>query len=447
MWKDFPQDTEQEEDLEATIHPFFSFLFPNCEVIEESTVRGGLGVAALNSDVVVVGAGPVGSISGMQAAKLGAEVLICEEHAEAGIPSHCTGHVSREGLSRLNLRLPAKVVENQIRSAVFYSPSNYRFSVKFPLPVTCVINRELFDKHLCRMAVKAGASIVTETRAAAFLMKRRKVRGVAVEQDEKMARISSKVVIDCEGVSSMLLRGAGLPSPNRRMVIKGIQAEVDSAVGIDTETVEVFLDQSFAPGFFAWIVPRRDCTAKIGLGTENGNPVDQLRRFLKCNPIARERFKGSHLSHIRCHPLSLGGPISKTFHDGLLVVGDAASQVKPTTGGGIVMGLTSARIAGEIAAKAVHAGNHSADFLSEYEDRWKRQIGSNMSIMKHLRLTLNRFSGKHLDRLLAFCSRAKIDSDLKLIEDVDFQGTSLVRILRRPKIGVVLLSSLLMSFL
>lgn len=404
-------------------------------------------MAVPESDVIVVGAGPAGSISGMHAAKLGAEVTICEEHAEVGAPSHCTGHVSLEGLSRLNLRLPEKLLENRIRSAVFYSPSNYRFSVKFPLPVTCVINRELFDKHLCRMAVKAGARVVTETRATSFLMEGKRVTGVSVKRDEKSERLPSEVVVNCEGASSTLLRRAGLSSPNRRMVIKGVQADVDNVAGIDTETVEVFMSRSFAPGFFAWIVPRRDCTAKIGLGTDNGNPVDHLRHFMKRNPIARERFRRSRLTSVRCHPLSLGGPISKTFHDGLLVAGDAASQVKPTTGGGIVMGLTCARIAGEIAAKAISAGNCSASFLSGYEEQWKREIGFDMWIMKHLRLTLNRLSSVYLDRLLAFCSRAKIDNDLRLIGDVDLQGTSLIRLVGRPRIGAAMLFSLLMSFL
>jgi geranylgeranyl reductase family protein len=383
----------------------------------------------------------------MQAAKLGAKVTIFEEHGKVGVPSHCTGHVSLGGLARLDLRLPEKQLENRIRAAVFYSPSNNRFSVRFPLPVTCVINRELFDKHLSRMAEKAGAQLVTGTRAVALLMEGKAVTGVSVSRGGRTQKATSKVVINCEGASPMLLRRAKLPSPNQRLVIQGVQAEVDDVAGIDAETVEVFLNRSFAPGFFAWIVPRRDRTAKIGLGTNEGNPVDHLRHFMKRNPIARERFRRSRLTSIRCHPISLGGPISKTFQEGLLVAGDAASHVKPTTGGGIVMGLTCARTAGEIAARAVCAGNYSASFLSAYEDQWKREIGFNMLVMRHLRLALNRFSNKHFDRLLAFCARAKLENDLKLIEDVDLQGTSLIRLVPRPKAWIAVLSSLLMSFL
>lgn len=388
----------------------------------------------VNSDVIVVGAGPTGSFSALQAAKLGAQVTICEEHREVGVPSHCTGHISLSGIRRLNLHLPAKLFENEIKSATVYSPSGYRFRVRFAAPITCVVNRALFDQHLANMAGKAGATILSNTHVNSLLVENDCVKGVVVKGRRRVEKLTSKVVIDAEGVSSTLLKRAGLHSPDRRMMVNGVQAEVDRVDGIDDDGVEVLLGRSFAPGFFAWIVPRRDGTAKVGLGTAEGNPRDCLRRFVHHSPIVSQRLKRSRIESVVYHPIPLGGPVPRSFHNGLLVVGDAASHVKPTTGGGVVMGLTCAKIAGKAAAYAVRHKNSSAYFLSEYERHWKEKIGFDMMAMKRLRLMLNGFSDRQFDQLIALCDRLGLNESLKDVGDVDFQGTSLIRIAKSPRV-------------
>lgn len=111
------------------------------------------------------------------------------------------------------------------------------------------------------------------------------------------------------------------------------------------------------------------------------------------------------------------------------------------------MGLTCAKIAGEVAARAVQNENSSASFLSRYERLWKREIGFDMMVMKRLRLMLNAFSDRKLDRLISFCARLRVDESLKEIRDVDFQGTSLIRVARKPEILATALYSLVTSFL
>lgn len=384
----------------------------------------------VSPDVIVVGAGPAGAFSAYHAAKLGAEVEVHEEHTESGISPHCTGHVSLAGLKQLDLKLPRNLVENEIRSAIFHSPSNQHFAVKFSSPVTCVINRERFDEYLREKALEAGVRIVYNSHVRSLTAKKDSIIGVAAETRKGVEESRSKVVINAEGVSSILLKRAGLPSPNSRLTVKGIEADVDRIMDIELDSVEVFLTREFAPGLFAWIVPRSDGSAKIGLGTEKGNPVDCLRRFIHKNPIARLRLKGSHLTRIVCHPISLGGPISKTFHNGLLIVGDAASHVKPTTGGGIVMGLMGAKIAGEVAALSI---NKKLE-LSTYERLWKKKFGLDMTIMKQLRLLLNRLSDKKLDHLIDISNRIGLNESLRKMINIDFQGKSLIRAATDPRV-------------
>jgi len=187
-------------------------------------------VIFVSTDIVVVGGGPTGSFSALQAAKLGAQVTICEEHNKVGVPSHCTGHISLAGIRRFPVNLPKKIFENEIKSAIFYSPSGYRFSVRFSSPITCVVNRKLFDQYLSNIASKVGVKIFSDTHVGSLLFERGFVRGVVVRRKKKAEKLLSKIVIDAEGVSSNILKRANLPSLDRCMVVNGVQAEVDKII-------------------------------------------------------------------------------------------------------------------------------------------------------------------------------------------------------------------------
>lgn len=395
------------------------------------------------ADVIVVGGGPCGSFSALTAARLGVDVIVCEEHREIGVPSHCAGHMSLSGLKRLGLDLSRDVVENEINGAVFCSPSGHEFRVNFASPVTCVLNRALFDKFLANLAEEAGVTYRLETRAESLFLDSGRVRGVSVKGEV----LESSVVIDSEGCSSTLLKKAGLPTLDKSMVVKGVEVEVNKVEDVDHDTVEVYLGQKYAPGLFAWIIPRPDGSAKVGLATKTGNPKLCLQSFVSHNSRARVKLRRSRFVSVSYHPITLGGPIAKTYHNGLLIVGDVASQVKPTTGGGVVMGLTCAKIAGETAYQAIQHGDCSENFLSLYQHRWKKAIGFDMAVMRQIRLMLNRLSDDELDKIISMCSELHVDETLQRIRDIDFQGKALLPIFKSPNTWIVAFYSFLASIM
>jgi len=342
------------------------------------------------TDVVVVGAGPSGLFSALTAAKMGAEVVVCEEHEEVGLPSHCPGHISVGGLKRLGLRLPAKVVENEIRGAVFYSPSGHEFRVKLASPVTYVVDRAMFDKHLAQMAEKAGVKFLLGTMVESLTWDKGFVSGVSLKGGEKLA---SKIVIDAEGCASTILKQIGLQTFDKSLVVNAVNCEADDIDNVEDDTVEVYLGQRYAPGLFAWIIPRRNDSAKVGLATRVGNSREYLEHFLNANPVARKKLMHGTVKNLSYHLIPLGGPISKTYRNGFLAVGDAASQVKPTTGGGVIMGLTCAKIAGETAYQALQQNDFSEGFLSRYQQRWQKTIGFDMAVMRQIRLRPSKGKG------------------------------------------------------
>lgn len=137
----------------------------------------------------------------------------------------------------------------------------------------------------------------------------------------------------------------------------------------------------------------------------------------------------------------------KTYHDGLLIVGDAASQVKPTTGGGVVMGLHCAKIAGETAYEAIKHGDFSASFLSRYQVRWRKAIGFDMAVMRQIRLMFNRLPDNKLDKIIDLCSQWRLDEKLQRVKDIDFQGKALLPIVKSPSTWILAFYSFLASMM
>jgi digeranylgeranylglycerophospholipid reductase len=394
----------------------------------------------------VVGGSSCGSFSALSAAKAGANVVVYEEHEAIGVPSHCAGHLSLSGLKRLGLLpLPRSVVENEFRSAVFYSPCGREFSVRFSSPVTCVVDRELLDRHVAELAMRAGVEYRLGMRVESLVLANGFVKGVIASHRDKQEILASNIVIDAEGVSSSLLKKVGYPTLNRSAVVNAVQAKVDNIDDVESDTVEVYLGHKYASGLYAWIIPRRDGSAKIGLATKKGNPKECLQRFMHNHSIASKKLRTSKIVKESFHPITLGGAIRKTYHNGLLIVGDAASQVKPTTGGGIIFGLLCSKIAGEVAAKAVMSNDYSVEFLSQYQSRWKKEIGFELAVMRCLRLMLNKLSDKEVDRLIGLCSEFEVGKALAKWGDLDFEGISLIKMLRYPAVLVVALYFLLSS--
>ncbi|MBX5326281.1 MAG: geranylgeranyl reductase family protein [Candidatus Bathyarchaeia archaeon] len=386
----------------------------------------------VKSDVVVIGAGPCGSFSALAVARSGVKVSVFEEHSSVGVPCHCAGHLSLKGMQRLGLKSSPLFVENLFKNATFFSPSGTRFCVCSPSQLTCVVNRKIFDQRLADIATRSGAEYFFNSRVKSLLRERGVVKGIVFQRQNKIEKVYSKIVIDAEGVASTVLKNAGLKPLNRKLLVKAVSATVDDVRDVEIDGVEVYFGKTFADGFYAWIIPKRDGTAKIGLATKRNNPKNCLEYFVRKHKIASGKLGRSKILGLSYHAIPLGGPISKTYADGFLAVGDVASQVKPTTGGGVTMGLTCARIAGKVAAQAVKGNDFSEDFLNCYEVCWRREIGFDMRIMVFVRKLLNRLSDHEIDKLFRVAARLRLNEALARVEDVDFQGNTLLHLIKNP---------------
>ncbi|MDF0592973.1 NAD(P)/FAD-dependent oxidoreductase [Methanotrichaceae archaeon M04Ac] len=347
-------------------------------------------------DVAVIGAGPAGSMAAKKAASAGAEVVIFEEHPRAGWPVQCAGLLGVRAVEESELP-PGSFLIRPLRGAKVLSPGGLQSAFKAPETKAWVVDRRLFDRALLAEAARAGAEVMMASPVTDL------VRGggrsvLAVGRGPDRRKIEAKVVISAEGAGARIARRAGIGPP--RVLLSSAQVELPIEVG-DPEMVEIFLGQEVAPGFFGWAIPAQEGAARVGLCCREMGCF-HLRGLLK-SPQIRSRIRGGPL-HLAFGGLPLGPPAS-TVADGFIAVGDAAGQVKPTSGGGIYPGLVSAKIAGEVAAAAACEGDSSAAMLSEYERRWRAALG------REIRL------GMIVHRLRAVMADSEMDDLIRHLRD------------------------------
>jgi digeranylgeranylglycerophospholipid reductase len=387
-----------------------------------------------STDAIVVGGGPVGSYAALNLAKLGVEATVFEEHSTIGFPSHCAGHISIKSLSSMGLYpLPKGIVENTFCAANFHSPLGSKFSIRLSCPVTLALDRARFDQFLADQAQNAGARLVLGSCVQSLLLKDGFVKGVNIRQtDGSEEKVYSKIVLDAEGVSSRLLRQAGLKTLKTGGLVYAVEAEVDTVQDVELDTVEVYFGKSYSPGFYGWLIPRPDGSAKVGLATNHGDPREYLKRLMFKHPVASEQLSKAKITQLGYHVITLGGPINKSYADGFLAVGDCASQVKPTTGGGVIFGLTAAKAAADVASQAIARGDVSSNALQTYQKRCNELLKFDFLVMLRIRRFLDSLSDQRLDEMLRVCGKLGVDKALRDVDEIDFQGKMLLTAVRKP---------------
>ncbi|MBE0524002.1 MAG: NAD(P)/FAD-dependent oxidoreductase [Methanosarcinales archaeon] len=380
-------------------------------------------------DVVVVGAGPAGSMAARYAARTGARTLIIEEHGASGSPVQCTGLVSSKTLHECEVE-PGAWIYQKIKGARIFAPDGTGISIGGEKERAYVIDRKIFDRRLLEKAAKAGAHVKMRT----------KVMELADSHGNKVLRVISngrkgdifaRVIIGADGVQGSIARWSGLGQVQK--VLSGVQIETAYDVA-DTDHVEVFLG-SDVPGFFAWAVPVNEKTARIGLCIDPArtefNPYEHLQKFLQCNPRMQKRaFPGCSDMIVGCIPL---GPQSCTVTNGIIITGDAAGQVKPTSGGGVYMGAICAKIAGEIAGNAALEGNSSVSRLMEYDRSWREAIGRELGIGMRIHQVLGRLNDEDFNELIKFFGEPEVLELINTYGDIDHPSILLGKLATKVK--------------
>lgn len=359
-------------------------------------------------DVVVIGGGPAGSRAAFRLAGMGYSVAVVEKREGAGQKPCCTGIISQECVNAFDI--PPGVILKQTHSARVFSPSGESLLISRPQTRVCIVDRPAFDRALAEKAQSAGAGYSFGSAAENVSVLPEKV---VTQVDIRGARkqLESRAVILATGFNAPLVKEMGLG----RVGYFAAGAQTEAAVnGVDE--VEIYLSQHLAPGFFGWLVPIAPGKGLIGLLTHH-RPGLKLRELLSFLETQGKVFPENAQIKYGGIPLK---PLRRTCGNRWLAVGDAAGQVKPTTGGGIYFGLICADIAANILHKALRNNDLSTGSLSGYERQWRKKLGRELRVEYFVRRFYERLNDKQINRLFDRVKSTGIASSLLRDNEVAF---------------------------
>ena len=368
--------------------------------------------------MVVVGGGPAGSRVAYKLAKAGHRVAVLERKRQIGEQVCCTGIIGQECVSSFDIK---DAIIRRTNSAKLFSPSGRLLRLWREETQACILDRTAFNTAMAGQAQNNGAEYALDCLVQDIKVEKDRVRIEASHSGEDL-NLEARAAVIASGFDSRLSEKLGLGSFGDFAI--GAQAEVETA-GI--EEVEVYFGQEVAPGFFAWLVPVSAHTARVGLLSRK-SPGDYLRRLM-ASLLAQGKITSSEAK------LSYGGiplkPLARTYGRRLMVVGDAAGQVKPTTGGGIYYGLLCADIAADILHRALENDDLSAKRLARYEEGWKRQLGWELKIGYWARKLVERLNDSKIDRIFDTVKADGIDEALLSAKDLsfDWHGRAILRLM------------------
>ena len=369
----------------------------------------------IETDVLVIGAGPAGSSTAKHAALNGADVILMDKKSEIGAPKRCAEGVSKEGLRKLGIEPNSRWVTKELSGVRLVSPNGTDVwmredQVKLP-EAGYILERKVFDKFMAMDAARAGATIMIKTLARGM---RKDYDGyiVSCESMGEDFEIKAKIVVGADGPESRVGRWGGLKTAVKpKNMESGIQFEMVGLEMEDPNCIEFYFG-SVAPGGYAWIFPKGDDIANVGLGIvstfTDKSAYEHLLEFVKNCPAT----KNAQPVELNIGGDPVGGMLKNLVKDHLMIVGDAAGHVNPLTGGGIITALEAGMYAGEVAAAAVKEDNCSEKRLMEYQEKCKTEIGD--SFDKYL---------KTKDYMLSL-SDSDLDSIAKAFQDTEFENIS-----------------------
>jgi len=354
-------------------------------------------------DCIVVGAGPSGSMAACVLAENGVNVLVLEKHPEIGSPLSCAEAISTSGLTSF-VPVDPEWISTQVHQILVVSPSNIRMKLLHP-NAGFVLNRKLFDKKLAEQAVFSGACVKVNAQAIGLLKtKKGNFCGVGVLEDGTEKEYEAGVIIGADGVESCVSRWAGTDFSLELDQIDSCAQYLLADVEVESDCVEFYLGQTLAPGGYAWVFPKGDNRANVGLSI-----TPRLWRGKKAKEYLDE-FIPKRFSNFKIIELMMGGvPCfdrkKSLVKENVILVGDAGRVVDSLSGAGISNALLSGKIAGSVVSQYIKNGNLPVSFLKKYHDELMQNKGGLLRFYSFCRAIFLKMTDEDFDAVISFLKR------------------------------------------
>lgn len=383
----------------------------------------------IETDVLVIGAGPSGSIATRTIAQNGIDVLLIDKKSEIGTPKRCAEGILRSTLDELGIRADKRWIAREIKGIEIVSPSNKKLVLdedNFELPDTAyILERKIFDKTLVMDAIRFGAKVMIKTKANNI---KRVKDGFLVKATSlgKEIQIFTKIIIGADGPESKVGRMVGLKSnTSLNNMASCAQYEMVNVNMDDMNHVRVHIG-SVCPGGYVWIFPKGDDIANVGLGILKSHTDKTAKHFLDSFIESNQDVVNAQCVEMNVGGDPIGGLIEQRYDDNIMIVGDAAGFVDPLTGDGIRTAMLSGKFAGDVAVKSIKNGDYSKKFLKEYYDLTEEHVGKSFNRFNKIKEFLLTLDDKSLDNIV----EEILKSDL---ENIDLKSLFKIIIKASPK--------------
>ena len=378
-------------------------------------------------DVIIIGAGPAGSVAALELASAGSRVALVDHRRRIG-DKLCTGVIGAECAERFPA--PPELIRHRASAAVIHAPGGARYTVSRQSAPALVVDRVAYVARIARRAADAGADLHLGQRVDGIEKTERGVSALTRDGDGNRRRLDGSLVLVAGGFGHALGEMAGIESSRVSEYLMGCQVEVQTD---DLRHTEVFVGERVAPTAFGWLAPVSTSAALLGVVSRRGarRGLDRLSQELAAS--GRAAFR---LGEVRKWGIPIK-PIRKTYADRALALGDAAGFVKPTTGGGIYYAMVSGELAARAALDAMGEGDLSARSLSRYQKAWKREFGDELRVGYYARTLFETMDDRQLDLLMETFLSPEMQESVVNAPDFSFDRHSrtILRAVRDRRVG------------
>ncbi len=372
-------------------------------------------------DVAIVGGGPIGSTLAYKIAKEGYKVAILDKKKEIGIPLQCAGIVSKK-LMDVN-EIPDNLILNSVKGAYLHS-SNNTLKVEKNHTEAFIIDRIAYDKFLAERAVNNGVKFFNQYKVT------------YIDSDNGIIRcqnnmeVSAKIIVGADGsksfVSSLINEKFNYFNASQYLVEINTSSRDNMINTNAVEFVDLFAISKILPGFL-WCIPTSDSSFRVGLFSNNSykDQKEILNSFLAND----ERFKESSIIEKYHGKIPIFDKNKKIIKDRILLIGDAASQLKPTTGGGLIIGFDTTNLAKDAIIKSLD--NDNINFLKDYEQNFKKKYAKELNYQIRVQKTLENLSDNDLDFMFTKLKEKNAEEIISKYGDMDKQSILVKEFIKR----------------
>lgn len=376
--------------------------------------------APASYDVLVVGAGPTGSNAARLLAGHGWKVLLVEEHPEVGHPVQCAGLVTPRTFEHTPFPV-GDLLQNELRGGVVVAPDGTAIEFASQHVQAQAMDRARFDQRCAAFAVTAGVELRVATKAVGA---RRDAAGVTVTLDRMGLRseVRVRLLVGADGIRGSVARWFDFPPVDE--IVSAYEAElagchIPAGRG---HMIPMFAGRAQAPGFFSWIIPVGGDRTRTGLAVAPGMNEQSAKAYYErmfSDPQSAPFLAGAKPTYLIIGGIPLGLR-RRLVDDRVMLVGDAAGMAKPTSGGGIYMGLVGSEHLARVAHAGLRSDRLSRGDLLPYERRVRRTIARELRKGTLLRAMYKRFTDEDLNRLAHLLSRPRPKAVIERVGDIDY---------------------------